>query len=217
MRQGKQCQAFDRNSQHGYRRQLMAREVFNPHDALFRSVFATDQTEAAGLLRAYLPEPLARSLNWSSLTFDDSSYVSAALRATESDLLYAVRDGRLLLEQVVSLLRELPAVGGIDHLLPYVVYVQATQDEETWWRFSAALRRDVARGGGEVIDYAERLIERGKTQGREEGRLEGRVGTIEDLLRAGVGWPMIESATGIDRDAFQALKQGIDGAANGTE
>ena len=138
-------------------------------------------------------------------------------RIAQLAMMAAYRDGRLLLEQVVSLLRELPAVGGIDYLLPYVVYVQATQDEETWRRFSAALRRDVARGGEEVIDYAERLIERGKTQGREQGRLEGRVGTIEDLLRAGVEWPMIESATGIDRDAFQALKQGIDGAANGTE
>ena len=74
------------------------------------------------------------------------------------------------------------------------------------------------------MNYAEQLIqqgvEQGVQQGREEGerkgRLEGRVGTIEDLLRAGVDWSIIESATGVDRDALRALKQRLDESDAGT-
>ena len=35
--------------------------------------------------------------------------------------------------------------------------------------------------------------------------------TIEALLRAGVEWPVIEAATGIDQDALRALRQRLEG------
>ena len=41
----------------------MAHDVHRPHDTLFRTVFG-DPAEAAGLLRAYLPGPLAAELQW---------------------------------------------------------------------------------------------------------------------------------------------------------
>ena len=45
----------------GHRRDpVMAGEVAQPHDRLFRSVFG-EKTEAAGLLRAHLPEAVAAS------------------------------------------------------------------------------------------------------------------------------------------------------------
>ena len=62
------------------------------------------------------------------------------------------------------------------------------------------------------MTYAEELIKEGREQGREEGRLEGQVGTIENLLRAGVPWPVIESATGIDQDALRAIKERLAGS-----
>ena len=77
------------------------------------------------------------------------------------------------------------------------------------------------------MTYAEELIREGRKQGRQEGRQEGReegrqegeqqgvlkgkVGTIENLLQAGVQWSVIESATGIDQDALRALKQRLAG------
>ena len=48
-----------------------------------------------------------------------------------------------------------------------------------------------------MMTYAEELIR----EGRQEGRQEGQVATIESFLRAGVGWPIIKQATGIDQDA----------------
>ncbi len=47
-------------------------------------------TEAAGLLRAYLPEPLAVELQWSRLTLQDTTFVDEQLRDSESDLLFAI-------------------------------------------------------------------------------------------------------------------------------
>jgi len=54
----------------------------------------------------------------------------------------------------------------------------------------------------------------GELKGRLEGRQEGRLETIDGLLRAGIGWPVIQSATGIDEPTYRTLKRG---AANGTE
>ena len=67
----------------------MAGELFKPHDHLFRTVFR-EESEAAGLLRAYLPEAVAGELRWSSLKRQDVSFIDDLLRASEADLLYAV-------------------------------------------------------------------------------------------------------------------------------
>ena len=60
-------------------------------------------------------------------------------------------------------------------------------------------------------------IEEGRVAGREEGRMEEQVRTIESLLREGVPWPLIESATGVDKTGLRALKQRLkdSAAANG--
>ena len=49
------------------------------------------------------------------------------------------------------------------------------------------------------MTIAEMLIK----QGRQEGRLE----TLEQLVRSGVEWPLIESAAGNDPDTLRALKE----------
>ena len=47
--------------------------------------------EAAGLLRAHLPEAVNSELLWSSLKRQDVSFIDDRLRDSESDLLYAVQ------------------------------------------------------------------------------------------------------------------------------
>ena len=49
------------------------------------------------------------------------------------------------------------------------------------------------------------------------GRLEGQIAAIENLLRAGAPWPLIESATGIDQAALRALKQRLETSSTTTE
>ena len=41
----------------------------------------------------------------------------------------------------------------------------------------------------------------------EEGRQEGRIETLEQLVRSGLEWPLIESAAGNDPDTLRALKE----------
>ena len=71
------------------------------------------------------------------------------------------------------------------------------------------------------MNYVEEIMQKsrreGRVEGRQEGRVEGQVRTIEGLLRAGAGWPLIESATGIDEAGLRALKQQLtaSSAANG--
>ncbi len=48
---------------------------------------------------------------------------------------------------------------------------------------------------------------RGRQEGRQEGELRGRLVTIDGFLRAGVGWPVIQSATGIDEQTHRTLKR----------
>ena len=65
---------------------------------------------------------------------------------------------------------------------------------------------------GEILRREGRL--EGELKGRREGRQEGRLETIDGLLRAGVKWPVIHSATGIDEHTYRTLKRD---PANGTE
>ena len=322
----------------------MMPDLHQPHDRLFRKVFS-EPAEAAGLLRAYVPSWLVDTLDWSGLTLMPASYVDDELRASESDLLFAVdwRPGaaepgdlrrslrlyllfehqsspdrlmrfRLLkyccgiwddflrsaeaketpdlppivplvfyqgesrwhhatefselfaepvrrwpwtpqfkhllvdqsqtdvgavpgetlgraaqlalmaaarhqvreaLERTVQIMGELDRAGQGERFRAVVFYVLHTQDKETLREFFAALRREVPGPGGDMMTYAEELIREGRQEGelkgRQEGMLKGRqegqVATIESFLRAGVGWPIIKQATGIDQDAFELLRR----------
>ena len=68
----------------------MTYDVTRPHDSLFRAVFS-DPAEAAGFLRAHLPESLNAELRWSAVALQNTSFVDDELRRSESDLLFAIR------------------------------------------------------------------------------------------------------------------------------
>jgi len=48
-----------------------------------------------------------------------------------------------------------------------------------------------------------------KLEGERKGKIEGKIETIENLLRLGIDWSIIEQATGMDRLRFQHFKQQI--------
>ena len=326
-----------------------------PHDKYFRSVFSNSQ-DAASLIRAYVPEPLARSLRWSTLTLLPGRFVSPDWRDSEADLLFSVereacrtpvllfvllehqsspepwmplrtlnyclqvwlrcrsrhggarglplivplvlyqgrepwqyerefaalftdgeaawrwvprfeyvlidqtrqrpetvpgalparlaqiammaafRDAREeLLESVTRMMGDLYRVAGFEEVAQHVEYVLATQPDEYRPLFVRALRRNVPGRGGDVMNYVEQLIERGRREGLEdgfkegrregeltghreglyEGELKGRIRTIEGFLGRAVPWSTIEAATGIDEVAFRKLKQDLDATDDG--
>ncbi len=56
------------------------------------------------------------------------------------------------------------------------------------------------------MTYAQELLQ----EGERKGKIEGQIEIIENLLKAGVGWSVIESATGIDQKQLEALKQQLE-------
>ena len=110
------------------------------------------------------------------------------------------------LERALPLLAELARRGGREQMRMFVWYVLATQEEPLRGRFAQELQRQIPGPEGDAMNYLEEI----KQQGRQEGRLE----TIEGLLRAGIGWPVIQSATGIDEQTYRAFKRD---SANGAE
>ena len=161
-------------------------------------------------------------------------------RIAQLTMMAAYRDHWAVLQRVMPMLNRLYRRGGVAELRPFVLYVLATQTAEIRQRFVAGLRSEAPGAGGDAMNYLEQLIhegvqqglqqrlqqgleqglERGVRQGREEGertgRIKGRVGTIEELLRAGVEWSTIESATGIDQDSLRVLKQQLDESDDAT-
>ena len=125
--------------------------------------------------------------------------------------------------------------GDRDAVRAIVMYLWATQDRATARRFGEELRDAIPEPGGDLMTYAEELIlegerkgeQRGRQaglregeqhgrraglrEGEQRGRIEGQVRTIERMVQAGVRWPLIESATGIDREALSALKRRLEG------
>ena len=126
-----------------------------------------------------------------------------------------------LLEWVTRLIGELYRAKGFEEVAKHVEYVLATQPEAQRKVFSEALRRNVPGRGGEVMNYVEEIIERGRREGRQEGRregeLKGQVRAIEGFVARDIPWPTIEAATGIDEATFRRLRQRVDAKDNGTE
>ena len=58
-----------------------------------------------------------------------------------------------------------------------------------------------------VLKGLQEGVLKGLREGRQEGELKGQVATIESFLRAGVGWPIIKQATGIDQEEFELLRR----------
>lgn len=178
--------------------------------------------------------PLVRAWPWvprfEHLLFDQSQVKPRAVRGalrgriTQLMMMAAYRHRRAALRSAARLLATLPPESGETTVRMFVLYLLATQDRGTATSFGEELRGAVSGPGGELMTYAEELIREGRQQGRQEGREEGRqegerqgvlkgkVGTIENLLQAGVQWSVIESATGIDQEALRALKQRLAGS-----
>ena len=306
-----------------------------PHDKYFRSVFS-NPADAASLLRAHVPDALARTLKWSTLTLVPGRFVSPDWRDSEADLLFSVEQEpdaapvlvyvllehqsspdrwmplrllnycvqmwlrwrnreenkrglplivplvlyqgaepwqydrefaelftrvvpewrwvprfehllidqtrqspeslpgavaarlaqvalmaafrearRELLETVTRLMGELYRAVGFEEVAKHVEYVLATQPDEHRAAFVESLRRNVPGRGGEVMNYVEQMVERGRREGLQEGELRGQIRIIEGFLGRDVPWSTIEAATRIDEAAFRKLKQQLDATDDG--
>ena len=127
-------------------------------------------------------------------------------------------------------LRREPESGGVDYVQAFMDYITDTGPADTEQALDELMRRRAPELRGVLMTSGEKLRregrqqgrqqgrqegrQQGRQQGRQEGRQQGRLETIDGFLRAGVGWAMIESATGIDERAYRGLKAGL---TNGTK
>ncbi len=125
------------------------------------------------------------------------------------------------LRLAAKLMAYLTHTGGIDYMAVFVIYLAATQERKVVNDFAAQVRQHAPTTGGDMLTYAEELIQeglrRGKTEGKIEGITEGRVQTIESLLAVGADWSLITRATGITPEEFQRLKEELKRFAAGSD
>ena len=67
----------------------MAEEIHHPHDSIVRVVLR-DLASATNFLQQYLPQEVSQSLNWSTLSVIEGSYVDEDLRRSATDVLYEI-------------------------------------------------------------------------------------------------------------------------------
>ena len=120
--------------------------------------------------------------------------------------------------------------GGVDYYQAFLKYILETGPTDTLQALNELMRRLAPELRGDLMTCGEMLRREGRLQGeskgrregelkgrqegRQEGELKGRLETIDGLLQAGIGWPVIHSATGIDEPTYRSLTRD---AANGAE
>ena len=172
-----------------------------------------DRREAATLLRPHLPAPLADALNWSTVTLLNRSYIDDDARASELDLLFTIErnaDQAPLALYVLLEHQSEPKRYMRPRLLKYCCRIWEQAEQEAG-RLRAIVPVVLYQGRQRwpwPTELSELFtpVERGRQEGRQEGRLE----TLEQLVRSGVEWPLIESAAGNDLDTLRALKERLD-------
>ena len=139
-------------------------------------------------------------------------------------------DARKRIAPLLWELQRKPTHGGVDYYQAFMEYIVKTGPADTLEALGELLRRLAPELRGDLMTCGEILRREGELKGRQEGRREGRLEgrqegelkgrregrleTIDGFLRAGVKWPVIQSATGIDEHTYRTLKRD---AANGTE
>ena len=127
-------------------------------------------------------------------------------------LLAAYHPALAWMERVAELWTSLsspPPSGGINYVRLFVLYILATQEPEVAQSFREVLRRYAPEAGDDLMTYAQELLAEGREEGRAEGEIRAQVRMIENLLREGVSWSVIERASGLNETQFQALKQQV--------
>ena len=146
-------------------------------------------------------------------------------RLAQIALMAAFRKAREeLFEWAARLMGELYRVLGdraFEEVIKHVEYLLATQPDKHLATFAEALRRNVPGRGGDVMNYMQQLIERGRREGLQEGiqegKLEGQIRTIEGFLERDFSWSTIAAATGIDEAAFRQLKRQLEATRDGAD
>ena len=130
-----------------------------------------------------------------------AQYLMLALSGPESERATA-------LERAVELMRDLWSTERSRDLETFYHYVFRGREDPAMVKTVDEMLKEIeARGPDEPKSVAQYVWENGQRRGRSEGERRATAAAVEGLLRAGVDWQVIESATGLDRGGFDALKE----------
>lgn len=115
------------------------------------------------------------------------------------------------LERAVELMRDLWSAERRGDLETFYSYVFHGREDPAMIETVEALLEELeARSPDSELKSLGQLIwEKAQRRGRSEGERLATVATVEGLLRAGVDWSVIESAIGLDRRGFEALREQV--------
>nr|WP_281256910.1 Rpn family recombination-promoting nuclease/putative transposase [Candidatus Chloroploca asiatica] len=130
---------------------------------------------------------------------------------TQLLLMAAMRaQAQAVLAAAMPLLAELLASGRGETHQTFFLYLFATQERAVVMELLETVVQQHTQLGGELMTYAEELIEeglqKGEIKGEIRGELKGKVELIEQLLAAGTAWQVITQATGLTPTTFAELK-----------
>ena len=146
--------------------------IQNPHDALFRGVFA-DPKRAGELLRSVLHESIVAATDWSKLERVDTSFVDEELRDHQADLLFRAKvSGRTCYFYIVFEHKSGRARFAVFQLLRYVIRIweQCRTDDPAATHLPLVLPILVHTGDGQWASPST-LAELLDTDGAPEGLL----------------------------------------------
>ncbi len=136
--------------------------------------------------------------------------IRGTLKAKIAQLLIKAKyHGNLIrmFKKLVRLLSQVPESGGINFVRVFLIYIIATQDPETVSEFAKLMKKQSENMEEEMITAAEAYMREGEMKGKMEGKMETTIEMIENFLKQGVDWDIIQQATGIDQKNFQSLKE----------
>ena len=157
-----------------------------PDDRLFRSVFE-EECEAAGLLRAHLPQAVSRELEWSSLKLQRVSFIDDRLRWLRLRL-------RLLKYSIRIWERDRrrhPKERHLRLIVPLVLY-QGRRRWRSACEFSELFAAELRSWPG-VPRYAHLLIDQTEAGPDElHGELRGRIAQLAMMAAYRSSWPLLQ-------------------------
>ena len=113
-------------------------------------------------------------------------------------------EARERIAPLLAALQREPARGGVDYYRAFMEYIVKTGPADTLDELKPRLAPELR---GDLMTCGEMLRREGRQEGELKGRRKGLMEAIEGLLREGVGWPVIQSATGIDEQTYRTLKR----------
>ena len=111
-----------------------------------------------------------------------------------------------MFEILAKFFNSIPKTEGINYVKVFWIYIATTQKNEAN-NFRQFVKNNPEKIGGDIMTIFD--------EWRLEGRLEGEIKLIENMIKAGFDWPLIQNATGISSKKYKEMKNKLQNLISG--